>query len=151
MAALSVSTRDQTMKSALRNTILLIATAAACVAGSSASQAQLTQIVACVEINPGEHPGIESRRRRHTVTDCDMNTANTLAFQGARAAASQALRNHCRASVLGVAAAAEICAAANLTVPTAGTSVSRPAVPAPGGGPIQQSIGIGTSKTGIRV
>jgi len=141
------------MKSALHNAITCIVLAiAAPVVVSSASLAEgATQIAVCVEISPGEHPGIESRKRRHTVIDCDPNTANARAFQGARGAASRALQTHCRAHVLGVAAARDICTAANLRVPTGATSVSRPAVPAVGAAPIDESIGIGTSQSGIRV
>jgi hypothetical protein len=145
--------RGQTMNSALHKAITCIATImAAAVVGSSVSLAEgATQIAVCVEISAAAHPTFESRKRRHTEVDCDPQAARLRAFRGARAAASKALQSHCRAHVLGVQAARDICLAANLAVPTAATSVSRPAVPAFGTAPIDESFGIGTSKTGIRV
>jgi len=134
--------------------ILCIGTALAfAVIASSATRAQgLGQITTCVEISVNDSPvvGNISRKRKHTEVDCDPQSARGRAFSGARANASNALKDICRARILGVQAVRDICAAHGLRAATGTTSLRNPAVPA-GAVPIDEEIGIGLSNSGISI
>jgi hypothetical protein len=139
------------METNSRHAFIGLAALALAAAIPAAASAQ-SQITTCVEISAAESPGLAggSRRQAYTASDCDPSIASARAFEGARASASRALAATCRASVLGVQPARDICVARGLNPPTgSSTSVSLPPIPA--GAPIDQAIGVGRSRTGIFV